>query len=395
MTIKKQFKSGLLLYCLTTVLFAGPSDADKLQQLAAQFLNTHRADEHITAVAITLQSSQHPNSLSVYAGTRGQDDPETINAHSLFQIGSITKSFVTAVLLKLESDQRYHFNLNDPIDKFFPEYKNWHSVTVKQLMNMTSGIPDYFSDKTSVTEFAAHPYRERMPVEWINRIYQKPLLFTPGTHYHYSNTNYLLLGRLIEKLTGHSLSFEIKHRLLIPLQLKHTYFVRHYPKKSVRLRLVRGYQFEEGFADYLPRGTDVTEYSLSYLNAAGGMISTSENMTKWIHALLTPGNLLNDREWRQLNELVSQNNGRVVTELTTEDALGFGLGIRMQYSPTLQSTYYIYQGMTLGYRAIYFYLPARHTLVAVTVNSSFDSKQNHLIELMNQVGQISEVAWVK
>lgn len=379
----------LFYMLLTQVSFAWsqPNDTEQLRNLVTQFLSEYGKEEHISAVAVTLQSQHHAKPVSVYVGTIGIDKKTPINENHLFQVGSITKSFITTILFQLESDKKNHFNLNDSFTKYFPQYPKWHAVTIKQLMNMSSGIPDYISVDEVMKTFTSYPHSKHDAKTWIAAIYHKPLLFLPGTNYNYSNTNYLLLGMLINKLTGHTLAHEIKQRIIIPYHLSHTHYISHLPKPKIASRLVHGYQNEKGFSDYISQGTDVTNYSLSYMGAAGGMVSTSADMAKWIQALFTPGKVLTPNQFKKMVTIISQKSGHKIQHLSVDDPLGFGLGIRMQYSPLLKSSYYIYQGMTLGYRAIYFYLPSQETLIVITVNSSFDGKENHLIGLISRIGQ--------
>lgn len=376
-----------LLCLFIQASFAQTNDTEQLRNLVTQFLQEYSKEENISAIAVTIKSHHHLKPISAYVGTIGIDKQTPINKNHLFQVGSITKSFITTILFQLESDKNKHFNLNDSITKYFPQYPKWHSVTIKQLMNMSSGIPDYISFDEVMKTFTSFPYSKHDAKTWVAAIYQKPLLFSPGTQYHYSNTNYFLLGMLIEKLSGHTLAHEIKQRIIISFHLSHTHYIAHKPKRKISEAMVHGYQNEEGFIDYIPRGTDVTAYSLSYLGAAGGIVSTSEDMAKWIHALFTPGKVLTQTQFKKMITLISQKTGKQIKRLSIDDSLGYGLGIRLQYSPLLKSSYYIYQGMTLGYRAIYFYLPTQDTLIVITVNSSFDGKENHLIGLINRIGE--------
>lgn len=382
-----KLKLAILFFLMSALIYAQPSGPSQLHQLATQFLNEHQQSEHISAVAITLKSPLHPHFISAYSGTVGTHQQIPLNEKNLFQVGSLTKSFISAILLILESDKQYHFSINDRITKFFPEYPKWHAITVKQLMNMTSGIPNYSDIDHFVRTFAAYPYLQHNKKTWVNVIYQRPLLFSPGSQYHYSNTNYLILGMLIEKLTGHTLAYEIKQRIIAPLHLTHTHFISHQPPSTITRFLVHGYQNETGYLDFIPQGTDVTAYSLSYMEAAGGIVSNTDDIAKWIQALFTPGKVLSATQFKKLTTMISQKTGQLIKQLSSNDALGFGLGIRKQYSEQLNSSYYIYQGMTLGYRVIYFYFPAKETIIVIAVNSSFDGKENHLIGLINQIGE--------
>lgn len=386
-----KFLSSLLLL----IFISAPTIASKrqrqLQQLTTQFLSQHGKHEHFSALAISVKLPGHKKIISTFAGTTSFRQPTPITAESLFQIGSISKSFIAVILLQLTSQPQYHIKMDDPITKFFPEYPKWQSISIRQLLNMTSGIPDYFQDKKLLADFTREPFKRHQRTVWLDYIYQKPLRFIPGTKFDYSNTNYFLLGLLIEKITGHALSSEIKNRIIRPFHLTHTYFVPHLPSNFLKQHLVHGYQHEKGYAAYIPLGSDVTAFSLSYLNAAGALISTSADIAKWTNVLFTAGKILPRNQFKELTTLISEKNAQKNPQLSSDNAQGYGLGISQQYSENLRTTFYIYQGMTFGYRAIYVYIPKNKMLITAVVNSSSDGKPNHLLDLINQIGAIAHV----
>lgn len=377
----------IVFFSISTFSLANKStrESNHLQHFADQYLHDHGQEEHFTALALTLQTAKDITPISVYTGTMGTNSTKHINKNSLFQVGSITKSFIAAILLQLENDPQNNFSIEDSITKYFPQYSKWHAITVKELMNMSSGIPDYFTDDAIITGYSAHPFLHYRPRDWINRIYNKPLIFKPGSAFSYSNSNYFILGMLIEKLTGHTVSYEINARIIKPLQLKHTYFITHQIKASLSPYLVHGYQYQDGFTDYIPLGADVTDYSLSYMNAAGALISNSEDMAKWTETLFTPGKFLNLTEWNKMVAVISETTGKPINKLTPSDRDGYGLGIGAQFRRDLNVNSYIYFGMTFGYRAIYLYIPERKTTITITVNSSYDVQKNHLLDLVNKI----------
>src|SRR4029079_16510385 len=116
-----------------------------------------------------------------------------VNEQTLFQIGSITKSFVSAIILQLEADPTYHFSINDKLGKFFPEYPKWQDVTIKQLMNMTSGIPSYSNSEVFFEKYSADPYYDSTYQDMLNMVKDQDVLFKPGKQWDYSNTNYILM----------------------------------------------------------------------------------------------------------------------------------------------------------------------------------------------------------
>lgn len=378
------FAQLLLFFMLLHPSFAQSRwpEEQSLQQLASQYLKAHKRKEHISAVAITVQVGYH-KPVTVYAS----DSFTYLNPESLFQIGSITKSFVTALLLQLENDPCNHFNLDDPVDKFFPQYPKWHGITIRQLMNMTSGIPDYFKDPDIFKAYVSHPHQSYPMAPWVDLIYKKPLLFAPGSRFYYSNTNYFLLGMLVEKITGRTLEEEITTHFIVPLHLHHTYYVTGQANSSVLSHLIPGYQYENHYSSWIPLGTNVSDFSLSYMGPAGGMVSNTRDVTKWIHALFTPDVVLNECQFNQLISLTSEKTAKSVDQLSFNDPQGYGLGISKQYEAPLKTTFYIYQGETLGYRAIYAYVPDKKISITIMVNSSFDGG-NDLITLIDQIGAL-------
>ncbi len=385
-TVNKKFFLLFILYLLSSKVLPSADQSQLISQMTNEFLIRHGAHEYITAVSLTVNSPKLSKPITVSKGSVSIYQHTRINEHNLFQVGSFCKSFVVTILLKLESDKSNHFSINDPITKYFPEYPKWHHIKVKQLMNMTSGIPDYFSDKRFLQNYAANPYQPAL--DWTNIIYQKALLFTPGTKFNYSNTNYILLGRLVEKISGHTLLEEINNKIINPLALKHTYFIPGKMTHQVKAHLVHGYQNHHDFLVYFPRGTDVTKYNLSYLGPAGAMISTSEDISLWINALFTPGKVLTFKEFQKMRTFVSQTTARPIQQLSSNDPYAFGLGISAEYNINFKSAIYIYQGVTLGYRALYVYVPTYKTSIVIIVNSNFSGKPNHLVELVNKVGEV-------
>ncbi|MBA3660790.1 MAG: beta-lactamase family protein [Gammaproteobacteria bacterium] len=357
-----------------------------LQSLANEYVSQHAPEEYLTGVAITVHTPSQQT--SVFAGHQANDQKVLVNDKTLFQIGSITKSFIAAILLKLESDPRYHFSINDPVTTYFPEYPAWKDITILQLLNMTSGIPDYLQRQVFFTELIADPYRNHSLPAWISQMHRMALLFPPGTQFNYSNTNYYILGLLIERLTGKSVSNVMQEMLIHPLSLNSTYYVPHLIPQNLQKNLIQGYQGERSFAHYLPVGTVVTQYSLSYLQAAGGIIASNQDLAKWVKALFTPGQVLSRVQLKKMLSMVSEKDGKPITQLNSQDLQGYGLGTSAQYGPSFKQAFFIYQGMTLGYRAIYVYVPTRKVLIVITVNSSFDGKENHLVSLINHIASL-------
>ncbi|MDF1653912.1 MAG: serine hydrolase [Coxiellaceae bacterium] len=376
----KQLRKILITITLLltqTILIASSTSAANTQHailhtFAKKILHSSK---QITAISLASQCKRHrPN--YAYAGTLGFKILTPVDQNSLFEIGSITKSFVSVVVLQLLQEK--HINLSTPIAKYFPHYPKWGKVTIKQLLNMTSGIPGNGTVKSTdiFRKFSADEYHNYIPpTKILNLTYKLPLDFKPGSKFEYSNTNYTLLGELIGKLGSQSGYDAVDTRIIKKLGLQHTYFVKDkladipgVNKKSI----VHGYDFYRKGSNPYPFqkfGEDVTAYSLSPSNYSGAIVSTPTDINSYIHALYTPGVLLNKKQLKQLTSLVSTANGLPFDPKKQPDQIGFGLGIFGMYSSQQKQMIYFYQGQTNGYQFMYLYSPKTQMYVSFGINT--------------------------
>ena len=385
-----------LTFLLTTSVLAHPSSIqltpNKLQVLADAYLKQYREIENISAVALTADSGK--NLTTVCSGYTEFSGKQPVNSTSLYQIGSITKSFISAVILQLEATPELHFNINDKLSAYLPQYSEWGNVTIKQMLNMTSGIPDYLADDKYLQDLANDSYKQWLPEEEISYVAKKPLLFLPGTKWNYSNTNYILAGMIITKLTGHTVEEEINSRFLAPnnsshLRLQNTFYISHqYPSRIIP-RMVHGYHLGGTIGKFIPLKADLTMFSLSYAGAAGAVVSNTEDITHWVRSLLTVNKVLPPKQLEELTTLVSQQTGKLLKTPDESDPDGFGLGIGLSYAGAdIPGLIFNYAGMTMGYRAIYFYFLNQNLILAAATNSSENDNNEHLRELLVNAYQV-------
>ncbi len=134
--------------------------------------------------------------------------------NSKFRIGSLTKQFTAALVLLLQQEGK--LRLDDQLCKYLPEVPfSWRSITIENLLDHTSGIPD-FTDDARFGAWAATSHSHEEEIELISK---NGLMFRPGIRFDYSNSNYILLGAVIEEATKHSYASELKRRILDPLQM--------------------------------------------------------------------------------------------------------------------------------------------------------------------------------
>ncbi|GAB3895534.1 serine hydrolase domain-containing protein [Kibdelosporangium lantanae] len=198
--------------------------------------------------------------------------------HAQVRVGSITKTFVATVVLRLVGEGRVE--LDAPVARYLPGVitsEGGDSVTVRQLLQHTSGLPDYLDAFGGDPELFRH--RGADPAELVAIAMRRPPLFPPGTRWSYSGTNYILAGMLVERVTGDSLAHEIAARITRPLGLRGTYLpVRG--EERIRGPHPRGYTPVDG------RLVDFTDFDASIGWAAGALVSTGEDLDRFFGALV-------------------------------------------------------------------------------------------------------------
>ncbi|KTD11797.1 D-alanyl-D-alanine carboxypeptidase [Legionella gratiana] len=188
-----------------------------------------------------------------------------------FRIGSITKSFTVTVMLQLIEEGL--LQLTTPLSQFIPGLQNDNS-TMAQLAEMTSGIFNYTEDPNFVNEFVSDLTRIWLPMELVSIANTNLPYFSPGANWHYSNTNTVILGIIIEMVTNRPIANEITQRLLLPLKLSNTFYLNTLP---IPEPFAHGYGFNPL--------EDLTNTSPTGAAASGAMISRLEDLHVWGVAL--------------------------------------------------------------------------------------------------------------
>lgn len=204
------------------------------------------------------------------------------------RIGSITKTFTAAMIMQLVADGSV--SLDDPISRYVKGVQDGDTITLRMLADMTSGLTSYTSDPDWQAEYFADPHRVWSPNELVRiGLSLEPQDFAPGTAFDYSNTNTVLLGKVIEKVTGVSYSKALKERILVPLGLDHTIFPdgsAEFPEPHAQGFTLQGGQ---GTPD---APTNATDWNPSWGWAAGEMISNATDLLRFGRAEATGAGLL-------------------------------------------------------------------------------------------------------
>jgi len=260
------------------------------------------------------------------------------------KIGSITKTFVAMVVLQLV-DQKI-IGLDDPLSKYVTTVPGAGQITIRQLLNHTSGLFDFLDDEGFETAIIAKPGRKWTPAELVSLATSHPPYFAPGAGWHYSNTGYILLGMIVESVTGDRLANEVDRRIVKPLGLTNTFFPS---SADVAGPILTGYELVDGKLEKVPR------FDPSVGWASSAMVSDLADMKTWVRAL-AEGTLLSQESQAQ----------RLNTITTAPGSPQYGLGMmrNTDYTNDLLG----HDGNAFGFTCASFYMPAESATVIVILN---------------------------
>jgi D-alanyl-D-alanine carboxypeptidase len=226
------------------------------------------------------------------------------------RIASITKTFVATVVLQLVDEGM--LSLDDRLEPFITGIPNGDEITIRQLLNMTAGIYSYINDPVIAVDYDRDPLLPFIPEQAVAIVRAHGEAdFPPGSRSQYSDTNYILLGLIIEQVTGRSVAAEIAERIIVPLGLTQTSFAA---TPEMPDPYAHGYAVDHVGAPL----RDVTRSNPDVAWAAGAMISTMDDLRVWVDALVA-GSLLSP---------TLQAERLAIEEWRSEPVrVGYGLGI--------------------------------------------------------------------
>jgi CubicO group peptidase (beta-lactamase class C family) len=203
-----------------------------------------------------------------------------------FRIASLSKQFTAACILLLQ--ERGQLNVHDRMSRYLSGLPvAWQAITIHQLLTHTSGIPNYTNSSESPRIFRTGA----TPQQMIGLVADKPLDFAPGSNWSYSNTGYILLGMIVEKVSGQSYADFLKTNIFEPLGMKDSGYDR---ARNILKERASGYEIIDGHV----ANADFTDMSVPF--SAGGIYSTVEDMYRWNEALTEAGKLLSADSLKQM-----------------------------------------------------------------------------------------------
>ena len=311
----------------------------------------------------------------VWQGVYGMSEPasnDSITSDMLFDIGSNTKLFVSTLILLLAEDGL--LTLDDAISDWLPSYSNINgAVTIRQLLNHTSGISCYNNENPAFNDLVfSNCERIWTPEECLSYVLEPN--FAPGTSWSYSNTNYILAGMIIKEAAGvENVSIILHDKILDPLSLSSTFL-------DIEETLVGDLANDWMYISNQNQWLDYTDYiSANYSPysrnspysafwTCGGMVADSEDMAKWIKALYS-GQILNQSSMDQLFNVVPSTN--------------YGLGTI--YFNWLGEEVWRHGGDTFSFGSQAFYIPRLDVSITVLVNQRTFNPNTNLYNPISEV----------
>jgi CubicO group peptidase (beta-lactamase class C family) len=319
----KLLKVGAVFCLLLTIAVASAQTKLNIERID-QYLETASAAFRFNGVAHIARNGTIE--LNKGYGWKDVKNKTLHDSASIFQIGSITKQFTAAIILKLQEEGK--LSVSDPIGKYLSDYPNGNKISLYHLLTHTSGIDDY-TKHFKPFQFIIKKTVDREKV--INSFKNEPLAFEPGLQFQYSSSNYYLLGIIIEKITGRTYEQVVRESIFTPLQMTHCGFDFRSLSDSNK---AAGYS-----VFYKERQSKAANLDSTILYAAGAIYSTTGDLYKWIKAVAHQ-QILTPHSWTMA---LTPNKGNY----------GFGWAIDSLYG----KKYITHTGVTANFSSLLLYFP--------------------------------------
>jgi D-alanyl-D-alanine carboxypeptidase len=341
-----------------TYVSAEPDYATELRPVLEQLAR----DLPVTG-AVVLVRTPDRGDWTTAIGTRTYQGTDPVQAGDHIRIGSNTKTWTGTVVLQLVGEGK--LRLEDPVSLYRPDVPNGANITIAQLLDMRSGLYNYTESLELNQALDTDPGRVWEPEELVRLGLSQPPYFPPGTGWHYSNTNTVLLGLIVEQLTGHPLAEEFETRIFEPLGLTGTEFPEitsaeipePHPQGYVwgnNVETIESLVLPPDVQAAAKAGTlppnDVTSVNPSWAWSAGAGISTAADLARYVEALGGGGLLPPELQKQRLESVVPINPG---------DAQGAAYGLALARFGSL----YGHTGELPGYNSFMGYDPERKITV--------------------------------
>ena len=389
--------AGAIVIVFASDAFAAqPTQVERVQAALDAWLAAQAQVEKVTGIAAYISFGAAGPAIEAFAGKVGRDpDSGPVDQDTLYQMGSTSKSFTAAVVLQLEAAGK--LSIDDTLGKWLPEYPAWKDVTIRRLLNMTSGIPTYSETEWMSQAWVKEPMRDFTFKELVDAAYPSATNQLPvNKGYFYSNTNYILAGMIAEKASGKSFR-DLVHELVIePHGLTSTFYEASTYPESVIKRLSHGYFQNEACTEYQPEckeswnapiiGRDMRNGSVSWMQSAGGGVASARDVDRWMRAVFG-GKVVPAKQQKEWMELISSKTGEPIATVSADDPGGFALGLGYKILGPLGAQWF-YEGESLGYRTLYVWIADQDLMITVQTNSQPPDGTDNLHEVVSALYEI-------
>ena len=281
------------------------------------------------------------------------DVDKNIKADNVFKykIGSITKTFTATIIMQLIEEKK--LRLESKLIKYYPKVQNAAKISISDLLHHRSGILDYINqDSLSIEDFKSADLKDII----YSKINNYESIFEPNTQFLYSNSNYFILGGIIEKITRKSFLENVQERIVKKLDLKNTY----YPSEKINTSNKECYSYIFDGTNW--KKTDEWAADLAY--AAGEIIATPDDLTEFMHSLFN-GKLVKKTSLEQMKELKD------------------GYGIALMQFPFGERRFYGHTGGIESFRSVVGYYPADDLCVSLIVNGENFNRNDIMVGILS------------
>lgn len=325
------------------------------------------AQQHLTGVEIGVGRNGRTLFAQGY-GLRDRAHHLAVTPNTVFAIGSISKSFTAAAVMLLVQSGRVR--LDDTVARYLPDVPYARQITVRELLDQTSGLPDYLDDTALYHSILTSTVRPRSIAAYVAMVAHKPLLFRPGSKWAYSNTNYAVLGMLLEKITGEPYAQFLQQRIFSPLHMTSTQVMRSTP--PVGTDVADGYTYAAG------RYAPVAPQSMSWANAAGAIASDAHDLIAFDGALFG-GDVVSPASLHAM--LTPPANRPMVPKGSAMSALARGYGFAWVLGADESRQIEWHNGGLIGGRAMNAVWPADGLEIVVLTNVTTANPENVALEI--------------
>jgi len=327
-----------LLICISIAFIATGFSQTKEAQIDKLLNEKFNSNTSGAAILITQKGK------TIYRKAFGQANLEhgvQMKPENVFEIGSMTKQFTAVSILQLVEQGK--IKLTDEITKFIPDYPTQgHKITVHHLLNHTSGIKSY----TSMRKLFAVARNDMKPLELIKFFRDEPMDFNPGEKYKYNNSAYVILGYIIEKISGVSYAEYVQKNIFDTLNMTNSTYASH--TKLIKNR-ASGYRNRNGY-----QNATYISFTLPY--AGGSLMSTIDDLNTWQQAL-TNNKLLKKETLQKAHTNYTLNNGEKIN-------YGYGWNIKT----INENVSYEHGGSIFGFKSMGIYIPSKDIYVVTLTN---------------------------